>query len=453
MSHSCISVNRAWVAAGLLLLGPLAAPAQTVLVGPTRPYPTLRAAVLAGAVVAGATVRIDNGTYTDVSIIENVANVTITSASGRTGGVVFDNRNQGNLALGGKSIILVRNSPGFAAVGLRFKDVGLDGPAGVAQQGTGAGNQAGLRFEALTAPGTARVSYCSFDGCVTGVFAPDDRLDLTIDHCDFGYVRPNGQARDGYSHDAYIATRSLTCIDNNWYGDPYANNCKSRAVTNTISGGYNANSNGRCVELPACGRYTVTGGIYVGAGAGQQPFAYGAENQNNGVFSGTITGVTLRIGVTNATIWNNAAGSTMAFSNTTQEWYGTGTVPLILRGPGLITGLVTSGPAIAPTLPAAPGPVSSAAPLATRSADDDAAAPLYPNPARDYVTIPLPAGADAAQIEVRDALARRVAGATLATTAGQREVRLPLGGLPGGVYSVTVQRGGVRDVRRLVVAW
>ncbi|WP_310393614.1 hypothetical protein [Hymenobacter sp.] len=360
MKQGHTSWAYAWLLAGLLALGPGTGRAQTVLVGASRTYPTLRAAVNAGAVVSGATVRIDDGTYADVCIIRGLANVTITSASGRAGGVVFDNAGLGNLALGGKAIIVVSNSPGFAAVGLWFKNAGLGGSAGVAQQGLGAGNQAGLRFEDLTSAGTARVSYCAFDGCVTGIFAaPNANQSLVIDHCDFGYERPNGQAQDGYSHDAYLGEiRALTCVDNHWYGDPYANNCKTRAATNTISGGYNANSNGRCVELPSCGNYAITGGIYVGAGRGQQPFAYGAENQNNGTFSGTISGITLRIGVTNATIWNNAAGTIMAFSGTTQEWYGTGTIPLILRGPGAITGLATSGPARAPALPAAPGPVS-----------------------------------------------------------------------------------------------
>lgn len=351
---------RAWATSGLLLLGPLAGQAQTIFVGPTRTYPTLRAAVNAGVVVSGSTVQIDNGTYSDVCVISGRSNVTITSTSGRAGGVIFDNAGQGNLALGGKAVIVVSNSPGFAAVGLWFKNVGLGGAAGVAQQGLGAGNQAGLRFESLTAAGTGRVSYCAFDGCVTGVFAaPSAYLSLSMDHCDFGYQLANGQAQDGYSHDAYLGEiNALTCNNNNWYGDPYANNCKTRAATTTVSGGYNANSNGRCIDMPAAGNYTVAGGIYVGAGAGQQPFAYGEENFNNGTFNGTIDGITLRIGVTNATIWNNAPSTTMAFSNTTLEWYGTGTIPLMLRGPGLITGLATSGPATAPTLPAAPGPVS-----------------------------------------------------------------------------------------------
>ena len=103
-----------WLAAWLLLLGPLAGQAQDILVGPSRTYKTLRDAHAAGAVVSGTTVRIDDGTYSDVTILQDLTNVTITTASGRAGGVIFDNKEEGNLAGGGKSIILVRNCPGFA---------------------------------------------------------------------------------------------------------------------------------------------------------------------------------------------------------------------------------------------------------------------------------------------------------------------------------------------------
>ena len=209
MASFQMSKTRSWLAGWLLALGPLIGQAQTILVGPTRLYPTLQAAVAAGAVKSGTTVQLDDGVYSDACTIDGVSNVTITSACGRAGGVIFDENNQGNLAGGpptlGKAIILVKNSPGLAVVGLRFRNVGLDGPAGVAAQGSGAGNQAGIRFENLAAPGTSRVSYCAFDGCVTGIFAaPNSNLNLTIDHCDFGYERSNGQARDGLSHDIYL---------------------------------------------------------------------------------------------------------------------------------------------------------------------------------------------------------------------------------------------------------
>ena len=487
--------------------------------------------------MAGSTVRIDDGVYSDVCRIRGLANVTITSASGRACGVVFDNSGQGNLEAR-KAMILVQNSPGFAAVGLRFKNVGLGGPAGVAQEGEGAGNQAGLRFEELTSAASARVSYCSFDGCVTGIFAPDRFLSLTIDHCDFGYEKSNGQSRDGLSHDAYLsALAAFTGVDNNWYGNLYANNCKTRALKNTIGGSYNSNISGRCVDIASGGEYAITGGIYVtGQGENHTPFNYGVENLNSGKFSGTISNITLRIATPNSNIWNNAAGTTMAFTNVRQEWYSSGGFNLQLRSPGAITGLVTSGPVTAAALPAPPAPVSGAAceaspsitsfmptsgpvgttvtvtgtgfigatgatlsgaavtnflvlgatsatfkvlpgatsgliavimpagtststspftvtamPLRTTAGDNDATVQLYPNPARHHLTIRLHSRSEEeVRVEVRDVLARRVAGLTH-HAAGWNDVPLSLEPLPSGIYLLTVQRGTKCTVRQLVV--
>lgn len=78
---------------------------------------------------------------------------------------------------------------------------------------------------------------------------------------------------------------------------------------------------------------------------------------------------------------------------------------------------------------------------------------LYPNPARDQLTVSLQAdGGEVVRVEVRDALARRVAGTTHRATAGRNHVRVALGPLPGGIYIVTVTRGAEHTVRRLVVA-
>ena len=77
---------------------------------------------------------------------------------------------------------------------------------------------------------------------------------------------------------------------------------------------------------------------------------------------------------------------------------------------------------------------------------------LYPNPARNQITVSVQASAnEEIQVEVLDALARRVAGTTHRATAGWNDVRLQLSQLPGGVYTVTVQRATERTVRRLIV--
>jgi glucose/arabinose dehydrogenase len=85
--------------------------------------------------------------------------------------------------------------------------------------------------------------------------------------------------------------------------------------------------------------------------------------------------------------------------------------------------------------------------------NDDLAVQLYPNPARDQFTVSFQADAnDEVRVEVLDALARRVAGTTQHATAGWNELHLSAGKLPAGVYTVTVQRGTERTIRRLVVA-
>jgi hypothetical protein len=86
-------------------------------------------------------------------------------------------------------------------------------------------------------------------------------------------------------------------------------------------------------------------------------------------------------------------------------------------------------------------------------ANDETAVQLYPNPARDQFTVSFQANAnDEVRVDVLDALAHRVAGTTHSATAGWNELHLSASKLPAGVYTVTVQRGTERTVRRLVVA-
>jgi glucose/arabinose dehydrogenase len=77
---------------------------------------------------------------------------------------------------------------------------------------------------------------------------------------------------------------------------------------------------------------------------------------------------------------------------------------------------------------------------------------LYPNPARESVTVSLQATATQnARVEVYDGLGRRVAGLTQLTTLGRNNLDLSLRQLPNGVYSVVVLQGAERSVQRLVV--
>ncbi len=134
------------------------------------------------------------------------------------------------------------------------------------------------------------------------------------------------------------------------------------------------------------------------------------------------------------------------------------TVTFFESGGDQVLNVSYAGPGIAKT--AIPAAVllrvpTAAARTAARGglAGSDATVQLYPNPARTQLTVSLQANAgEDVRIDVRDALARRVAGTTHHATAGLNSVQVPLGQLAGGVYSVTVQHGAERTVQQLVVA-
>ena len=143
------------------------------------------------------------------------------------------------------------------------------------------------------------------------------------------------------------------------------------------------------------------------------------------------------------------------------------TVTYFNRGGGKSLSVSYAGPGVAKTLIPATAlrraaPASAAArsqALANASSSsptlgaDAEAVQLYPNPASNQVTVKLLAAvAGDVQVEVRDALARRVANVTQQASPGWNNVQLSLGALPTGVYSVTVQQGSTSTVRRLVVA-
>jgi hypothetical protein len=140
------------------------------------------------------------------------------------------------------------------------------------------------------------------------------------------------------------------------------------------------------------------------------------------------------------------------------------TVGFFERGGDQLLDVSYAGPSLAKTIvpaatlfhAAASGARKEVALLTSASAkiaNDDTIVQLYPNPARDQFTVSFQADAnDEVRVEVLDALARHVAGTTHRATAGWNELHLSAGKLPAGVYTVTVQRGTERTVRRLVVA-
>ena len=133
------------------------------------------------------------------------------------------------------------------------------------------------------------------------------------------------------------------------------------------------------------------------------------------------------------------------------------------RGGDQVLSVSYAGPNLAKTIIPAPALFRDAAASARSSAlagtaPAGAARPalavqLYPNPARDEVTIRLEtATAQPAQVEIHDALGRRVARFERPARAGHNELRLALPQLTNGVYSVRVQQGSGYSVQRLVVA-
>ena len=101
-------------------------------------------------------------------------------------------------------------------------------------------------------------------------------------------------------------------------------------------------------------------------------------------------------------------------------------------------------------VPGLPRVVTPALPLAARTGSAAGLVlGLYPNPARDAVTIELPARPATGQLELRDALGRLVR--TQPVGARPQVVRWPLAGLAPGLYAVLLRGPGGSGVRRLVV--
>ncbi|MGI4883622.1 MAG: PQQ-dependent sugar dehydrogenase [Janthinobacterium lividum] len=133
------------------------------------------------------------------------------------------------------------------------------------------------------------------------------------------------------------------------------------------------------------------------------------------------------------------------------------TVTFFERGGEQVLGVSYAGPGLAKAaVPAAALLRTTAGGLVAAGAARDGAraqVQLYPNPARTQITVGLQASfGEEVRVEVRDALARRVAGTTHQATAGWNNVLVPLGPLASGVYTVAVQCGAGCTVQRLVVA-
>ena len=76
----------------------------------------------------------------------------------------------------------------------------------------------------------------------------------------------------------------------------------------------------------------------------------------------------------------------------------------------------------------------------------------YPNPTRGPVTFGLPPGPSPVSVRVVDPLGRTVRAGSATLGGGGGTVRVDLGGLPAGLYTVLLARGGQRWSARVVVA-
>eukprot|EP01113_Clastostelium_recurvatum_P016219 TRINITY_DN1922_c0_g1_i6.p1 TRINITY_DN1922_c0_g1~~TRINITY_DN1922_c0_g1_i6.p1 ORF type:complete len:381 (-),score=59.81 TRINITY_DN1922_c0_g1_i6:45-1115(-) len=328
--------------------------AATLLVGSSRTYKTPRDAI--GAMKAGDTMIIDNGTYkTTFGIGVNITNFTIKSASGNPYKCILDG--QGGVGSGfpltkGKGIIHTM-APGT------IQGIGFINGGGGDRVSDG---EAGLYAESFKALSQLNVVNCSFDNNENGIFVPGAsgngaNVKISVTNSIFSRNKPNGVVSDGQGHNVYISGHTFVSNKNIWLPSKYGNNLKSRALTTTVQNDYNKHDQGRCLDIASGGKLTVTGGVYtsVGPTAVSNFICYACENTNSGIYTPTISGLTIVGSRANDCIWNNAAGITMNFASTTQRWASSG-ASFRIQGPGSVTGIVTAPPQ-GTTYVAIPAPV------------------------------------------------------------------------------------------------
>ncbi|MBC7923820.1 MAG: T9SS type A sorting domain-containing protein, partial [Ferruginibacter sp.] len=78
---------------------------------------------------------------------------------------------------------------------------------------------------------------------------------------------------------------------------------------------------------------------------------------------------------------------------------------------------------------------------------------IHPNPTSEYLTVNFTADqATEVNVQLVDVTSRRVASATGRTTAGKGTLRMYVGKLSTGIYSVVVQRGHEQVVKKVLVS-
>ena len=230
----------------------------------------------------------------------------------------------------------------------RVYGIVLQNCGGPAAGGGGSG-EAGLYAENFAAPGTLVADHVMFQGNDDGIFIPNTpgpgaNVSLDVESSDFVN---NGQSKDGLSHDIYDQGAALIVNNSNFYGNPYGNQIKTRAPTNKVTGGYNANvAGGRWIDAASGGSVSVQGGVYdVPANSpGENVVGYGEEFTSNGLSGFGWTGAKIYIGRYSSTL-EVATGGTVTFDGTNAlTWTGSGASIGVANG-GSVAGLPSVPPA------------------------------------------------------------------------------------------------------------
>ncbi|HET6400141.1 MAG TPA: T9SS type A sorting domain-containing protein [Candidatus Kapabacteria bacterium] len=201
----------------LLLLAPIASPAKTWLVGPTRQY-TVPSAV-ASLVSNGDTVLVDSGSYTGDVSVWNASNLVLRCPNG----MARFNAN-GNIAQKKGIFVIYGDSDymeGFELYGAAISEADGDNGAGIRMQGHGF---------------TCRRCYIhdNQDGILSGI-GSDTTGDILIEACEFYHNGVESGPDAGYEHNIYIGhCASLTIKFCYFHGSVQGHELKTRATRNYI---------------------------------------------------------------------------------------------------------------------------------------------------------------------------------------------------------------------------
>lgn len=288
------------VAAALCVL-PAASLGATLLVGPGKPYQTVRAA--AQAARDGDSVLVDAGVYSGDVTAWNANNVVVRGVGGRA------HMRADGAQEGGKGTWVIYGS-NFTAENIEFSG------STVPDQ-----NGAGIRKDS---PGYLIVRNCYFHDNDDGILGGADSMlieNSIFDHNGYG---------DGRSHNMYVWGRTFTIRNCYTHRAVIGHNIKTRADNNYIlynrimdeadgSGSYD-------IDIPDGGRSYIIGNVIEQGPNTDNPaiIAYAAESSSNGVLDLYVINNTIVNNRSNGGTFLTLRGGTTA-RVTNNIFYGPGT--------------------------------------------------------------------------------------------------------------------------------